>query len=99
MLNALARRIDIMAQACIDPIQLVCRNGSANARAADKNPAVCFACQYRTAEFCREVGVIDGIGAIRTEVQGLVTFLADEAGHFPFQRKTCVVASNSNTHM
>ncbi len=71
--HALRRRVRVVTESGADAWQLVGGDAGADAAAADDQPAIGPAVEYRASDRLGVVGIVDGLGGMRAEVDRVVT--------------------------
>ena len=99
MLTGQARRNRIGKQRATHPLDLVCRNGNADACGADKNAALTFSRSNRLRRRTGIVGIIAAILAVGAEIRNLKAALLKVLFDGLLQFQTAVVTSHCNFHM
>jgi hypothetical protein len=98
VLDALMRRVGVVANASADPRQLVDRDTGANAATANHDAAVGLAFDHGEADFFGVVGIIDGFGPVRSDIDRLVLAVGQMANQLLFELHTGMVGSHYDAH-
>ena len=99
MLDALVRRVDVVADRGADPAELAGRDRRADAGSADEDAAIGIAGEDRLAELARLVGIVDanGIG-VGSEVDGRIPQGRERFEHDGPEMDATMVESDRNPH-
>ena len=95
MFYTLVRRIRIVAKTGTNSRNFVCRDGGANATAADQNSALNGAVENASAYRFRVIGIVNGIGVIGALVDHFMPSIAEEFHDLLLERKSCVVGADA----
>ena len=98
VLDALVPRVGVVRAGGADARELAARHGHARARAADHHGPLGAALADRVGARARRVGVVDGVGGVRAEVDRLVAGLADHLEHDLLEREPGVVERARDPH-
>src|ERR671918_653261 len=99
VLDALVRRVRVVADRGTDPSKLVRGHGGADAGAADEYAALCLAPKDRLPDLPSLVRVVDPrLGCIRPEVEHLMTLLGDDVADALAELDATVVEGYGDTH-
>jgi hypothetical protein len=98
VLDALVGGVCVVTEAGADTGKLVGGDDGADAAAADKDAALCFAALDGGADDEREIGVVDGVAVVGTDVGDFVAVGAEAPRDDILQAVSAVVSSDDNLH-
>src|SRR6185312_9847825 len=98
VLDALVRRMHVMADRGPDALHLVGADRGAHAGAADHQPALGPAGRDRGRDLAGDVGEVDGGGIVGADVEHLVALLLQEGEDLGFHRKAGMVGADDELH-
>ena len=81
-----------------DPADLVGGDGGSHSAAADEHAGLDEVAQHRLADFARTVGIVDGLGGERAEVQHHVAARLEGRDERPFSVQAVVVRADRDAH-
>ena len=93
------RRIDVGTECGADAVDLVCRDGDADSRAAEDDAAIRLAGNNVSADFLRDVGIVHRLFAKGADIRHLdVTEFVKHHLDFFFEIHGSMIAANRNVH-
>src|SRR6266545_852751 len=98
VLDALVRRVDVVADGGADAGDLVGGHAGAHSAAADEHGPLRAPVLHGQGHLLRVVGIIDGRGRVRAHVDHVVSLLAKGLRHLLLQREAGVVGPDGHLH-
>jgi hypothetical protein len=98
VLDALVRRIGVMAKPGANPWNPVCGHRCANAAPTEQNPALCSVLVQGSTDGSCIIGIVHRIGVVGAQIEDLAMLRGQESLHRLLQRESRVIRSNRDTH-